>query len=356
MPVLYGKLIHHWERRLVARDPHRYVRDFDWGWDWLRRTPVDGLPAACFAPALAPGLPLAEGLPILREWSRRAIAAGPEFFSTPPVADYRLDSSGALRFSSPAPSGDAANDRVLARWFPAPRARRAVLILPQWNADAAGHIALARGLRRFGVSALRLSLPWHDERKPAGLARAEFAVDSNLGRTIHAARQAVCDTRACLDWLAQQGYDSLGILGTSLGSCYALLAAAHDARLRACVFNHVSLWFGDVVDSGLATRHVRQSLPPALDSAALRLAWSAISPASYLSRLAAHPHQRRLLVWARYDLTFLPEYSRQVIAEFRRLGIEHDERILPCGHNTTGQLPFKILDGYYMVRFLLRHL
>ncbi len=354
MISLYGQLIQHWERRLVARDPHRYQREFDWGWEWLRRTPIDGLPGACRAGA-AP-LPPAEGLPLLEAWSRRAITAGDGFFSAPAVNDYRL-AEGVLSYTSPAPSGDRANDRVTARWFPAASAkrRRAVVLLPQWNADAQGHIALARGLQRFGISALRLSLPWHDDRKPAGLARAEYAVDSNLGRTIHAARQAVCDTRAALDWLESEGYGALGILGTSLGSCYALLAAAHDARLRAAVFNHISLWFGDVVGSGLATRHVRQSLPPTLDAAALRRAWSAISPASYLDRLPAR-RQRRLLIWARYDLTFLPEYSRQVVAEFRRRGLDCEQRVLPCGHNTTGQAPFKFLDGFYMVQFLRRAL
>ena len=365
MGSIYGKLIQHWERRLVARDPHRYRREFDWGWQWLRRTPIDGLPPRLTAP-----LAVEAGLPLLEAWSRRAIAAGEDFFSAPAVTDYRLEpgepeagrkrATFRLTFTSAARSGDRNNDRVVARWLPAQAGpggrRRAVVILPQWNADAEGHIALARGLQRFGISALRLSLPWHDERKPAGFERAEYAVDSNLGRTIHAARQAVCDTRAACDWLEREGYESLGILGTSLGSCYALLAAAHDRRLRAAVFNHISLWFGDVVGSGLATRHVRESLPAALDDSALRRAWSAISPASYLARLAEREQQRRLLIWARYDLTFLPEYSRQVVAEFRRLGLRHEERVLPCGHNTTGQAPFKFLDGFWMVKFLLQAL
>src|SRR5207237_2900617 len=50
------------------------------------------------------------------------------------------------------------NNTVIARWFPAhdTTRRRAVVVLPQWNSDAGGHVGLSRLLARFGVSALRL--------------------------------------------------------------------------------------------------------------------------------------------------------------------------------------------------------
>ena len=41
-------------------------------------------------------------------------------------------------------------------------------------------------------------------------------------------RQAVIDVRSSIDWLESQGYESIGICGTSLGSCYAFLASTHD--------------------------------------------------------------------------------------------------------------------------------
>ena len=62
------------------------------------------------------------------------------------------------------------------------------------------------------------------------------------------------DTRACIDWLVQQGYERIGILGTSLGSCVAFIAAAHDPRVRVGIFNHVSMYFSDVVWTGLSTQ------------------------------------------------------------------------------------------------------
>ena len=119
---------------------------------------------------------------------------------------------------------------------------------------------LVPDLAKFGISALRLSLPYHDFRMPPELYRADYAVSANVGRTLDATRQAVVDARSCVDWLEQQGYSRLGILGTSLGSCYAFLASAHDERLKVNVFNHCSSYFADVVWTGLSTQHIRQGI------------------------------------------------------------------------------------------------
>src|SRR5690606_13392936 len=114
-----------------------------------------------------------------------------EFFSYQSPKDFRLETrkvepyfSGNgvhppkdygtaefLRFTSPVTSPYPENNVANARWFPA-SSRRAVVILPQWNADALSHNGLGRILNRFGVAALRLSMPYHDVRRPAELQRA----------------------------------------------------------------------------------------------------------------------------------------------------------------------------------------
>jgi hypothetical protein len=65
---------------------------------------------------------------------------------------------------------------------------------------------------------------------------------------------------------------------------------------------------------------------------------------------------KSLLVWARHDSSFLPVYSLQVLESFRRRNYSHQVFTLPCGHYTTGQFPFNILDGIVMCRFLARNL
>jgi hypothetical protein len=230
--------------------------------------------------------------------------------------------------------------------------KQAMIVMPQWNADAFSHNALCTLFNRFGISCLRLSKPYHDIRRPAELERSDYAVSSNVGRTTEACRQAVVDIRSCIDWLELQGYEQFGVLGTSLGSCYAFIAAAFDPRLQVCAFNHASTWFGDVVWTGQSTRHIRAAFEQAgLNQAQVRQIFSIVSPMSYMDRFAATP-KRSLVVHATYDLTFPLEYSLDVLKNFDALKIDYVSKVLPCGHYTTGETPYKYIDGWYLGSFI----
>ncbi len=201
---------------------------------------------------------------------------------------------------------------------------------------------------------LRLSLPYHDARMPAGLQRADYAVSANICRTIDATRQAVLDSRACFDWLEQQGYQDLGIIGTSLGSCYAFLATVHDPRIRVNIFNHCSTYFADVVWEGLSSRHIRESLEGSVNLETLRKMWLAISPPSYYD---VYPKKKKSkFIYTRYDTTFPLHLSQQVIEGARNRDWDHDSVELMCGHYTMGEFPFKYLTGYEICSFAKRHL
>jgi hypothetical protein len=345
MTGLYARWIGRWERKLATRDTNRVVRPFDWGTDWLSSVGFPPCPADANGNA--------------REWVARfvaeALADSDRFFAYQPPADYRLQ-DGRLTFTSPVESRYPENNTVPALWFPAPKDQgRALVVLPQWNSGPDGHVGLAKLLNRFGISALRMTMAYHAERMPPELQRADYHVSSNVGRTIHANRQSVIDTRACLDWLWQQGYRRVGILGTSLGSCVALLATAHDQRVKMGIFNHVSMNFSDVVWNGLSTQNVRQGFANVISQDELRGYWRVISPAAYLQRLQGRD-LKNLLIWARHDSTFLPDYSREVLQNFRELGLPHEIFALPCGHYTTGQFPFNLIDGLTMCRYASRNL
>jgi len=332
------RLFHAWERRLAAAATDRVVRPFEWGLEW-----VDGLRDV--------GSPCAH----LEQWADEMVASSEKFFALPPGDDYVLTGE-SLSYPSAMKTPHAENNVVRARYFPerSPAGRkRAVIVLPQWNAEPNGHAGLCRLLNHFKISALRLSLPYHDERRPPELSRADYIVSANVGRTAQVCRQAVLDARRGIAWLAAEGYASIGILGTSLGSCLAMLTAAHEPLVRAAALNHISPYFADVVWSGLSTNHVRRGLDHHIDLTRLRRIWMPISPYPYLDRIK---DKRVLLVYARYDLTFPVNLSRMLVDEFRRRGIEHDLVVLPCGHYSTGVAPFKWLDGLTLCRFLNRNL
>jgi hypothetical protein len=83
----------------------------------------------------------------------------------------------------------------------------------------------------------------------------------------------------------------------------------------------------------------------------LRLLFGATSPVNYMRRFAARP-KKVLVVHAKYDLTFLEQYSLEVLHAFSRLGIDYVSKVLPCGHYTTGETPYKFIDGWYLGSFV----
>src|ERR1700730_11967801 len=218
-------LFHAWERRIASVSTDRVVRPFEWGLDWLPRN--DEVPAASEAE-------------ILRQWVAGVMQDTDAFFTPPPTDDYQLAAAAGgggrvLTVSSAFTTPHPANNPVSCRYFPASsgetasrKRRAAVLVLPQWNSDAGGHVGLCKILAWSGLSALRLALPYHDERMPPELQHLHQCVSSNVARTVQVCRQAVLEARRAIGWLARQGDERIGILGTSLGSCLALLTTAHE--------------------------------------------------------------------------------------------------------------------------------
>jgi hypothetical protein len=333
------RVFHNWERRLAAASTNRVARPFDWGLEWLaeERLP-DGDPAS-----------------VLARWGEATVAQSDRFYAVTPADDYALDDD-VLTFTSAIETPHPENNIVRARLFPEPSSRgraRAVLVLPQWNSDADGHVGLCRLLNRFGITALRLSMPYHDDRMPPELTRADYIVSANVGRTAQVCRQAVLDARRAIAWLHAEGYESIGILGTSLGSCLSMLTMAHEPLVRAAALNHISPYFADVVWDGLSTMHVRETLEGNLTLDELRRMWLPISPLPFLDRVRG---REILLVYALYDLTFPVHLSRKLVAQFRERSVDHRLLVLPCGHYSTGVTPFKWIDGIALCRFLNRAL
>jgi dienelactone hydrolase len=366
MPSRYAQWMYDWETRLTSVDNNRVVRRLDWGVDWTQHWPGRNGGPSSQSPS--------DLLNYFKTFNDRIIATSDDFYSYNKPADFRLERrevqvfstraipdpkledkvrgthADFLRFTSPVKTPYPENDLANARWFPA-KGRRAVVLLPHWNADALAYNSLCRALNWMGIAVLRLSLPHHDIRRPAEIHRADYAVSANIGRTMDAMRQGVVDVRCCLDWLESQGYDRLGIVGTSLGSCYAFIATAHDPRISVAAFNHASTYVADVVWHGQSTRHVREGLETAIQLDDLRQVWRAVSPMVYFDKFSRWP-RKSLIIYARYDLTFLPELSEQVVEEFERHNLDHKVVVLPCGHYTMGETPFKYMDGWQLANFL----
>ena len=281
------------------------------------------------------------------------------FYATTPAPSAELDAHGVVRFDSALRTPHAENNVVHARYFPAGRspgrdARARWSCCRSGTRMRDGHVGLSRLLARFGMSALRLSLPYHDLRMPPELSRADYIVSANVGRTLQVCRQAVLDARRAVMWLAEQGYERIGILGTSLGSCLSMLTAAHEPLVRAAALNHVSPFFADVVWDGLSTQHVRAGLEGRIDA---RRCCGGCGCRSARSRISSGCATRRRCSSTPSTTSPSRSVSRSASSPISaRRDLPHQVAMLPCGHYSTGVSPFKWLDGYVLTKFLHRML
>ena len=193
---------HRWEQELAAvSKSERTVRPFEWGHDWIEKD----IDAEIAARLPDPGSRVAR-------WVEHVMKDSDAFF-TPEPTRYTFTAApdtvrasgeeGVLTFASGFTTPHEKNNTVVARYFPAKPmrgfnkrgAKRAVVVLAQWNSDAEGHIGLCKLLSKLGVASLRISLPYHDARMPPELTRADYIVSANVGRTAQICRQAVLDAR-----------------------------------------------------------------------------------------------------------------------------------------------------------------
>jgi dienelactone hydrolase len=330
----FAKRIHRYEQRRWQTDDNRLARPFAWGLEH-----IDG-PSDHTNPA-----------EYIRKYARDVIENSHTWYNTTPADDYQLDSENVLTFTSSIKSPWAQNNTVHAQLFPGRKRGPAVLILPNWNAKWHGQRGLGEWLQRIGITALKMSLPYHDRRMAPGHERADQLVGPNIGLTLQANRQAVQDARRCLRWLEQQGYTRLGILGTSIGSSVGYITLVHDPAVRAGGFFHVSTYFADVVSQGMTTTHVWESLRDHVTVDELREYWAPVSPMPYVER-GLGAGKNAFMVYGKYDPTFLPELTQQMIAALRRHHPQFRTLALACGHYSLELPPFSHIAGYRMLSFL----
>lgn len=318
---------------------NRVVRPFEWGTEFISRSSNGKAPRKVF-----------------RKHATEMVEDSDSFYSLSKINDYKFDGE-RLSWTSPLKTPSLENNTAYARFFPHRKDKKAaVVILPHWNAKAKTYFDLCSFFNKVGISSLRLTLPYHEERMPPELERADYLVSPNVGRTIESVRQSVLDTKASVYWLKKEGYEKIGVVGTSIGSCVAFLAFTHDNSINAAVFNHVSGYFADVVWRGLSTYHVREGFGVHISLEELREFWAPISPMVYMKKLAAMPERPQRYIYTLYDLSFPIDLTRDTMRALNNRGIKHDEVSIPCGHYTLGERPWVYLDGYKIISFLRKHL
>ena len=324
--ALLERKIRRYEHMRWAQEPNRKTLPFAWGLEYIGGSANEPDPRG-----------------YLDHFVEHTLAHSDEWYSTGPATDYSLD-NGVLTFTSSIESPWPENNLVHAQFFQARHTGPAVVVLAQWNSRWEEQTDVCRWLNKLGITAVKMSLPYHDRRAVPRHPRADHLVGPNVGLTLQANRQAVLDARRTLRWLEQQGYDRLGVLGTSIGSSIAFVTMCHESAIRAGAFLHVATYCGDVVANGLTTMNVWESLQSKLSQEDIRRYWSPISPFPYIPKLLG-TGKKILAITGRYDPTFWPEFTDAFFDEAPRGGLEVERLSLPCGHYSMGVAPFKWLVG-----------
>jgi dienelactone hydrolase len=139
-----------------------------------------------------------------------------------------------LQFPSPVTSGCPENDTVHAEYYrpagegPFP----GVIVLDITGGNQSLSRAIATQLAHNGIAGLFVQMAYYGPRRPAGSTERLLSLD--FDHTMAAVRQTVLDIRCATAWMASRpeiDCRRLGILGTSLGSLVAALAAEMEPKL-----------------------------------------------------------------------------------------------------------------------------
>ncbi len=308
--------MHKREKYFAMLNDNRVVHPFGWGEQYIGEKPSE------------------DPQKLFREYSKRMVANSDEFYHLPQIDTFEsagvVDGSDEVSldvtWQSTIVTTSPENNTARARFFPHSKDKKAaVVVMPHWNAKPGTYFDLCRWFNRVGLSSMRLTLPYHEERMPPELERADYLVAPNVGRTLQSLRQSVLDTRAAVQWLKREGYEKVGVIGTSIGSCVGFFAFVHDETIDAAVFNHVSGYVADVVWEGLSTYHVKEGLENDVSLEELREYWMPISPMAYMEKLKRSKARPQRYIYTKYDLTFPDHLSREMMTELEGTGVEHDE-------------------------------
>jgi pimeloyl-ACP methyl ester carboxylesterase len=290
----------------------------------------------------------------LQKWSVEQTKKSSSFYEAPKTKV--ILKNGILKFKSPIISPYTENNTAYAQYFKSSKpSKSAVIILGHWNSEKKTYNQLANFYRLGGISAVRLSLPYHDERRPTDMPIATPMLSADLNQTIESMQQATLETKILVNWLEIKGYKKIGIVGASLGSSVALLAAAHDKRIKATVLYLSAADTAELIWRSTATEHLRKSFDTSLSLEDLSQAWSCISPANYLHQLARKDFAAHL-AWGRFDSVCPVDLTQRMLTQLRKHNVPITDVSYPCGHNTLGIAPFIHMAGLQGLAFMQKRL
>jgi dienelactone hydrolase len=141
------------------------------------------------------------------------------------------------------PSGDAVNDVIRFKWYPAlgldaARGPAVILLHPLGRENQSPMHQYARYLSRRGIACAVMTLPYHGARLPAGENTIHNFVSPDIERVVSTFKQSESDASTVLTWMSTQpevDRERLGGVGISVGAIILHLLMGQDSRVKAGV-------------------------------------------------------------------------------------------------------------------------
>jgi dienelactone hydrolase len=235
-----------------------------------------------------------------------------------------------VRFPSPAPMGDAVNDRVAMEWHVArdgdgkPITAPTMVVVHESGKNMAVGRMIARGLQTTGVHTFMIQLPGYGVRQPKKTIEAD--------NILSALRQAIADVRRARDAVAVlPGVDTqhIGVQGTSLGGFVVATVAGLDHGYDKVFILLAGGNLHEVIAKGSRdSANLREKLAEAgIQGKKVEALTRAIEPMRLAHRI--RPETTWIFSGANDDV--VPPASSQALAEAAKLPAEHHV-VLPVDH------------------------
>ena len=266
------------------------------------------------------------------------------------LADFRIDGN-VLRFRSALTTSQPNNNIVSVKITPALNNRsHAVILFHHWNARTRQSI-LSKILSLFGLTIFEISLPYHFDRSDPEKDFSEDMLSCDVQKTIHSFDQATSDAIKLISYLNNNKYDTISVLGFSLGSWVAGIVAALDESVTKAALYLGPGSLADMVWSGSATRHIRESLVHNMSPDDLNAYWSPMNLENYSGMLARSDLKIQVGI-ATHDKVVPIEITRSLSARLIESKANFKSVKYNCGHYSFSLPPNSMIALYQIVKFL----
>lgn len=191
-------------------------------------------------------------------------------------------------------------------------------------------------LGKQGISTLLLTMPYHQQRAPAGSWSGEYMVSGDVVRTAESFQQTIAEIQAIVPWLRQR-FQRVGIFGMSLGGIIAHLAMTvepFDAGVTLLAGGNSAR----ITWEGRMTQYVREEIQQAgITLEQLEQIWLATTPTNLASKNLV---KKLLMINGQFDEVVPVRYTLELWEALGKPPIKW----YPCAHYTA----------YFFLRWILR--